>query len=423
MSDYTDITAQINQKILKNKNVIEQWFQETFKNTPPFFYTSIDIRNAGYKLSPVDTNIFPAGFNNITEKNKEQAVIYVKELFAKYYPSVENIIIIPENHTRNKFYLENLSVIYEIIEKAGFQVVIGNLDEEAKENVILQSHSGKDLTLEPLRVNASNYLETHSDFVADLILANNDFTDGAPDLIKDIKQTIIPPIGMGWYQRRKTAHFSAYNEIAKQLCHLIDLDPWFISTIFNKCGVINFKERTGIECITRAVDKVIYKIQQKYDQYNIKHEPYVFIKSNRGTYGMGIMTAKSADDVQVMSKKIRNKMNKIKGGTLNSEVIIQEGVPTIDQVNGHSAENMMYLIGGKPVSCIYRINTEKDSYGNLNATGMHFLPISSDNPTEEQALCPTLSIISRLASYAAAWECPPRTHGPQRSLRPTLSPA
>ena len=34
------------------------------KPRPPF-YCSVDLRNAGYKLAPVDTNLFPAGFNNL----------------------------------------------------------------------------------------------------------------------------------------------------------------------------------------------------------------------------------------------------------------------------------------------------------------------------------------------------------------------
>jgi glutamate--cysteine ligase len=27
--------------------------------------TSVDLRNAGFKLAPVDTNLFPGGFNNL----------------------------------------------------------------------------------------------------------------------------------------------------------------------------------------------------------------------------------------------------------------------------------------------------------------------------------------------------------------------
>jgi glutamate--cysteine ligase len=118
---------------------------------------------------------------------------------------------------------------------------------------------------------------------------------------------------------------------------------------------------------------------------------------------MGIMTAYSGEDVFSMSKNIRKKMNTIKGGTTNTEVIIQEGVPTIDTVNDSPAEPMIYMIGAEPVGCIYRINEKRDSYGNLNASGMHFASMSQHH--EENNLCRSLGLVSKLASYAAAWEC------------------
>jgi hypothetical protein len=34
------------------------------EHTPPF-YGSVDLRNAGFKLAPVDMNLFPGGFNNL----------------------------------------------------------------------------------------------------------------------------------------------------------------------------------------------------------------------------------------------------------------------------------------------------------------------------------------------------------------------
>lgn len=390
----------LTEKLQQHHDKVETWFSTTFKNTPPFFYTSVDIRHSGYKLAPVDTNVFPAGFNNLTENGKKNASLYAQELLEQYHPEVQTILLIPENHTRNKFYLENISVLQEILKNTGKEVVIGTLDPEITEETSLESESGKAINLKPLKV-IDNELQTTCGFIPDLILTNNDFTAGAPDIIKDIRQTVIPPAGMGWYQRRKTSHFSTYNELLREFCQVIDVDPWLLSTIFHKCGVINFKEKRGVECIARGIEKTIFRIQEKYNKYGITETPYVFIKSNRGTYGMGIMTATSADDIQEMGKKIRNKMNKIKGGTLNTEVIIQEGIPTIDKVNGNPAEHMLYLVAGKPVGCIYRINDQKDSFGNLNATGMRFQPMQND----DEKICITLSTIAKLASYAAAWEC------------------
>jgi len=37
-------------------------------------YCSVDLRNAGFKLAPVDTNLFPGGFNNLSPEMLPLAV-------------------------------------------------------------------------------------------------------------------------------------------------------------------------------------------------------------------------------------------------------------------------------------------------------------------------------------------------------------
>ena len=115
------------------------------------------------------------------------------------------------------------------------------------------------------------------------------------------------------------------------------------------------------------------------------------------------MTARSGAEVMEIGKDIRKKMNIIKGGAQNTEVIIQEGVITIDKVGGNTAEPMIYLIGGEPVGCIYRTNTQRDNSENLNATGMGFSSICEHNNDKE--LCSAIGLIAKLAAHAAAWEC------------------
>ena len=65
----TALTGPINEleaRILDSMPAIERWFRlEWMEHTPPF-YSSVDVRNAGFKLAPVDTNLFPGGFNNLT---------------------------------------------------------------------------------------------------------------------------------------------------------------------------------------------------------------------------------------------------------------------------------------------------------------------------------------------------------------------
>ena len=73
----TALTGPINeleQRMLESMPAIERWFRlEWMEHTPPF-YTSVDLRNAGFKLAPVDTNLFPGGFNNLTTEMLPLAV-------------------------------------------------------------------------------------------------------------------------------------------------------------------------------------------------------------------------------------------------------------------------------------------------------------------------------------------------------------
>src|SRR6266566_2179445 len=57
--------ARLETELLANQIAIEQWFRSRFRERPAPFYCSVDLRNSGFKLAPVDTNLFPAGFNNL----------------------------------------------------------------------------------------------------------------------------------------------------------------------------------------------------------------------------------------------------------------------------------------------------------------------------------------------------------------------
>lgn len=393
----------IKELLSARKGEIDAWFAGAFRNTEALFYNSVDLRHSGFKLAPVDTNLFPAGFNNLTANERIKAAKTARNFFDKYHPDAKNVLLISEDHTRNTFYLENIAVLKQILRDAGRTVVLSSFNtSRLNEDQHLESHSGIKILSQPI-IKENGRIVTKNGFVPDIIIVNNDLTEGAPDLIHNVSQPIIPPVGFGWYRRRKTSHFESYNNIVRDFCNQFGLDPWLISTHFSKCGVVNFKERKGIECVALNVEKVLFNIQKKYDEYKIDQKPYVFIKSDKGTYGMGIMTASSGDEVFEMGKKIRTKMNTIKGGTENSEVIIQEGIQTIDQVNGNPAEPMIYMIGGEPVGCIFRLNTKKDAYGNLNASGMEFTTMNETN--SEARICESLALVSKLASYAAAWEC------------------
>jgi glutamate--cysteine ligase len=223
-----------------------------------------------------------------------------------------------------------------------------------------------------------------------------------------VAQPIVPRPSLGWHRRRKSIYFEAYAKLAHEFAIAFAIDPWLISTEQHKCGRVNFGERQGLECVAMGVEKVLHKIRAHYARYGITDEPYVYVKSDSGTYGMGIMTVKSGDEILEINKKVRNKMNVIKEGVHSTEVIIQEGVPTIDTVENAPAEPMLYLVDGHAVGGAYRVNDARDAQNNLNATGMRFVGMCDEGEAGNVAMpeCTfgALGLIGALASLAAQRE-------------------
>ena len=115
----------LEQIMLTQKVDIETWFREQWKKTPAPLTSSVDIRNAGFKVAPVDTNLYPAGFNNLNPEFHPMCIQAAQSIVCGSMPGCQKIMLIPENHTRNLFYLESLSVLQDIFQNAGFEVKIG----------------------------------------------------------------------------------------------------------------------------------------------------------------------------------------------------------------------------------------------------------------------------------------------------------
>ena len=84
--------------------------------------------------------------------------------------------------------------------------------------------------------------------------------------------------------------------MAKKFAKLLGMDPWLINPMFAKCGEVNFSERTGDECLADQRRRAARaRSASKYKEYGIKEKPFVIVKADAGTYGMGIMTVRDAE--------------------------------------------------------------------------------------------------------------------------------
>lgn len=389
---------------------IEQWMGEKRKQATPYIYTSVDLRHSGGRLVPVDTNLFPAGFNNLSPRARARASRFIARFLQESYPQSKRVLIIPENHTRNLGYLENLATLRSIFTAADTEVQFGSLAAESGAPIALATASGEALIEHPLK-REGNYISLENGFVPDVIIVNNDMTSGAPALLEELNQPVLPSINMGWYQRRKSVHFDHYQTMIREFTAQFGLDPWLLSAGFHHCGMVDFKERTNLDRVAKAVDALLVKARNKHAEYGIASDPYVFIKADSGTYGMGITTVHSGAEILELNKKDRNKMNVIKEGARVSEVIIQEGVVTVDTVDGKPAEPMVYMIDGIPVGGMWRVNGSRDVENNLNAAGMEFTGMCDETEDEcgqwksvDDCNFRSFGIVAALAALAAARE-------------------
>ncbi len=405
---------ELEQRILDSTPAIERWFRlEWMEHTPPF-YCSVDVRNAGFKLAPVDTNLYPDGWNNLTPEMLPLAVQAAMAAIEKICPEARNLLVVPENHTRNTFYLANVLQLKRIFHQAGLNVRFGSLNSEIKEPTTINLPTGEAIVIEPL-IRTKNRLGL-KDFDPCTILLNNDLSAGIPGILEDInEQYLLPPLHAGWSVRRKSTHFKAYEEVSKRFGKLLGVDPWLINPMFAQCGEVDFTEDKGMECLTTNVDALLGKIKRKYKEYGINEKPFVVVKADNGSYGMGIMTVRDVKDLDALNRKSKNRMSPAKDGLPQSGVIIQEGVLTNERVNDAVAEPVVYMMDRYVVGGFYRIHAERGIDENLNAPGASYVPLAfADSgrlpqPGEKPGSSSPnrfymYGVIGRLAMLAASYE-------------------
>jgi len=402
----------LERRMLEAQPAIEHWFRTQWQERTVPFYSSVDLRNSGFKLAPVDTNLFPGGFNNLNPDFLPLCVQAAQSAIEKICPDARGVLLVPENHTRNQYYLQNVAQLALVLKQAGLRVHVGSLLPEIDKPTQLELPDGHTLTLEPLQ-REKNRLNVNG-FDPCVVLLNNDLSAGTPEILQNLEQAVIPPLEAGWTMRRKSHHFAAYDKVADDFAQLLDIDPWLINPYFASCGKVDFKQRTGEECLAARVDEVLQKMRAKYAEYGVKEEPFVIAKADAGTYGMGIMSVKDASELRDLNRRQRNKMAVGKEGLEVHDVLVQEGVYTFESINEAVAEPVVYMVDHYVVGGFYRVHTDRRSDENLNSPGMHFVPLAFEasctlpNPERAPDDIPNrfyaYGVVSRLALLAAAIE-------------------
>ena len=403
---------ELEQRLLDATPVIERWFRlEWMEHTPPL-YCAVDLRNAGFKLAPVDTSMYPDGWHNLSPDTLPLAVQAAQAAIEKICPEAHNLLIVPESGKLSSFYLASLARLAEIFGMAGLNVRLGSVDPLLKRSTPMTLADGQKLTLEPAQRQRFRLGLKHFDPCT--ILLNNDLPDGAPGILEDLhEQYLLPPLQAGWTVRRKSRHFQCYEEVSKRFGKLVGIDPWLINPLFATCGAIDIHEAYGGECLRTHVDALLTKIRRKYKEYGINEKPFVVVKADHGPRGMGIMTVRDVKDLADIGAKAAPRAGGVSLPT--DEVIIQEGVLTGERILDAVAEPVVYMIDRYVVGGFYRIHAERGGDDNLSAPGTRFVPLpfagNAHLPrpgAKGEARPPNrfymYGVIARLAMVAASYE-------------------
>jgi len=359
--------------IQRQQEKIHQWLLSREKIYTPF-YTSVDIRDAGFKIAVVDTNLFPAGFNNLCEHGLTDAETLIKKAILTRVPDATNILIVAEEHTRNTWYLENVRILQEIIIKAGFNAKIAtffthdqSLCELGSGAVDLETATGQMVKVYCFKRVLEKIRQNDADF--DLIIMNNDLSAGIPEELKAINIPIFPSIYAGWHARLKSKHFYHTNALMTEFANIVGLDPWQFSCLYEVVNDVNVNTETDQKRLYGAAVKLFEDIKRKYHEHHVDSKPFIFIKADSGTYGMGVVPIEDPAQILELNRKKRNDLLRGKDAQAITHFLLQEGVPTIHRIEENPCEACLYQIDNNFVGGFYRYHTNKNSRENLNSPG------------------------------------------------------
>ncbi len=267
-------------------------------------YSSYDIRDSGYKISNVDANIFPAGFNNICPTDKETSIGLMNKYITKHYgENIKNILLVTEEHTNNAFYWENVHTIRNLIEASERTVKVA-IPRELPEPLHLTSSAGNEVIVH----SALKEGELFKTFKPDIIISNNDFSEAYEDWAKTVTEfPMNPPRELGWYQRKKSTYFRYYNELVNEFAEITKIDPFLLRVETELFENFDIGDENSRNALAEKVDAMLTRLRADYQKRGINQEPFVFVKNNAGTYGLAVIRVGSGAEVKEWSYKSRKR--------------------------------------------------------------------------------------------------------------------
>ena len=313
---------ELSNRLEEKRDELTAWMNKKRSTIQVPIYGSVDVRDAGWKIAVVYANQFPAGFNNTSDSDLPHLTNQISAHIQRNNPDCKWVHIYPESHTRNQGYVENLRTLCKLVESAGYRCTIGNPELDG-----FSSLNGIHGPLPLNQVEIVNDVLMVNGVQPDFILLNNDLTDEGLQGLSSAH--ILPNPKMGWHKRKKSMHFEHLRPLIEEVCEIIDIEPWYlICDSFVSEKKCLEKETCRVK-LAEEVDVFIGLLSERYQSLGLKREPVVYVKNNRGTYGLGIMTVTSGQQLLNLSNRKMKKLMYGKGTTDDEDFLIQEGVPTL----------------------------------------------------------------------------------------------
>jgi glutamate--cysteine ligase len=351
----TGSIGELEQRILDSMPAIERWFRlEWMEHTPPF-YCAVDVRNAGYKLAPTDTDLFPSNWHLLTPAMLPLAVQAAMAAIEKICPEARNLLIVPQSRNTNPAYWSNIAQLQRIFHAAGLHVRIGSISPDVKEHTTIALPDGESLQLEPaLRTNGCLLLQ---DFDPCTILLNNPLRTGVPGILEELHtQFVLPPLHAAWVTRRKNVHARCLEEITRRFGKLIGVDHWLLAPLFDHRPQVDFSNTSDRDALAEQVDALLTKIRRKHKEYGIKEKPFVVLKADDDNPALGAMLIREGKEVHNLY------INAAIPATC--DIFLQEGIAAAESMDGaKSTDNpekkpVVYMIDRYVVGGFYHAGAD-----------------------------------------------------------------
>jgi glutamate--cysteine ligase len=249
----------LERRLLERADHTEEWLRAHGQAHALPFYLSVVLRNAGFKLAPVDTDLFPGGFT-LTRDDVPLCVQAVRAAVERLCASAADLLLIADQPAHGTQRLDKVLALERMLRQAGFGVRIGTLLPDVRQPMRVPLENGEVLVLEAVERHGRRV--GVNGFDPDVLVLVHDLPVGPPVILQDIDQPIAPLLAAGAYNRRSTHYFEVYSRVARDFAADLGIDAWSIGPYFEACEGTAL-ERDGEARLQSAVASVLERTQRK----------------------------------------------------------------------------------------------------------------------------------------------------------------